>query len=75
MRAITIPVTEVVGVAGFVVPGSAVDVLVTASTPDYKGGSVTKTVLEDVKVLAVGQQVQADKEGRATALYEVVTLE
>ncbi|MGB8786757.1 MAG: Flp pilus assembly protein CpaB [Candidatus Acidiferrales bacterium] len=74
MRAITIPVTEVVGVAGFVVPGSAVDVLVTASTPDNRG-SVTRTVLEDVKVLAVGQQVQADKEGRATAVYDVVTLE
>lgn len=74
MRAITIPVTEVVGVAGFVVPGSAVDVVVTASTPDYKGGSVTKTVLEDVTVLAVGQQVQADKEGKATAPYQVVTV-
>lgn len=57
MRAVTISVTEVKGVAGFVKPGDRVDVLSTFEIPRSGGQSVkkTKTVLQDVLVLASAQ--------------------
>jgi Flp pilus assembly protein CpaB len=60
MRAITIPVTEVKGVAGFVKPGDHVDVLTTFEIPKQDGGDAgkrTKTVLQDVLVLASAQNM------------------
>ena len=66
MRAVSVKVNEVVSVAGFVVPGSHVDVLLTGNpTKDNDPASVsTTTVLEDVQVLAAGQQLQKNKEGQ-----------
>src|SRR5512147_1298958 len=66
MRAVSVKVNEVVSVAGFVVPGSHVDVILTGNpTRDSDPGSVTTTtVLEDVQVLAAGQQLQKNKEGQ-----------
>ena len=60
-RAITVKVNEVVAVAGFALPGSYVDVLVTGK--DAVGQYFTRTVLSRLKVLAVAQQttVEADK--------------
>lgn len=52
MRAITVAVDEVVGVAGFVQPGMTVDVV---STMDVDGETVTKFLLQRVKVLACAQ--------------------
>lgn len=52
MRAITVAVDEVVGVAGFVQPGMTVDVV---STMDLDGQTVTKFLLQKVKVLACAQ--------------------
>jgi pilus assembly protein CpaB len=61
MRAVSVGVDEVVAVAGFVTPGTFVDVLVTGSGP---AGPVTRTILEHIRVLAVGQQLQADSSGK-----------
>src|SRR5207245_267509 len=47
MRAVSVRVNEVIGVAGFVVPGTRVDVLLTGS-PSGSGGERTTTVLEDI---------------------------
>jgi len=71
MRAISVRVDDVVSVAGFVVPGSTVDVLVTGSTPN--GDSVTRTPLQGLRVLAVGQKSEQDREGKPQT-YTVVTL-
>jgi len=72
MRAIALRSDEVVGVAGFLMPGTHVDVLVT-----YKDDShpepVTATVLQDVEVLAAGHQVQPDPSGKPVSV-DVVTL-
>lgn len=57
MRAISASVNDVVAVAGFVTPGSMVDVLATGSTKD--SGNVTKTVLENVRVLAANQRIES----------------
>jgi pilus assembly protein CpaB len=51
MRAVSVKVNEVVGVAGFVVPGSHVDVLVTV---DLKGETTTRSVVSNLRVLAAG---------------------
>src|SRR5579875_414418 len=72
MRAIALRSDEVVGVAGFLLPGTHVDVLVTyhdASRPD----PVTATVLQDAEVLAAGHQVQPDPAGKPASV-DVVTL-
>jgi len=74
MRALSVRVDDVVGVAGFVVPETMVDVLATGDTANTNGGStVTRTILEDVRVLAAGQQITQDKEGKPQAV-SVVTL-
>ena len=70
-RAISVRVDDVVAVAGFVVPGTMVDVLVTGNTPG--GDSITRTILQDLRVLAVGQKSEADREGKPQT-YTVVTL-
>ncbi len=55
MRAVTFPIDQHSGVAGFVAPGSHVDILVTAGSGDDTN---TKPILSDVEVIAVGQTFQ-----------------
>lgn len=65
MRAVAIRVNEIVGVAGFAVPGMRVDVLVSGSPPgSATSGGVTRTLLQDVQVLSAGQNFQKDMEGK-----------
>jgi pilus assembly protein CpaB len=65
MRAVSVSVNDVVGVAGFVTPGTMVDVLVTGNTVGANGGSsVTRTILENIRVLAAGQKMEQDREGK-----------
>jgi pilus assembly protein CpaB len=76
MRAISVKVNEVIGVAGFVVPGTRVDVLVTAKGPSTNATTETRTVLSNVQVLTAGtryDQERATKEGKAIPTT-VVTL-
>ncbi len=74
LRALSVRVDDVVGVAGFVTPGTMVDVLVTGEiNGGATGNSVTRTILEDVRVLAAGQKVEQDKEGKPQTV-SVVTL-
>jgi pilus assembly protein CpaB len=72
MRAASVRSDEVVGVAGFLFPGSHVDVLVT-----FRGDSTavptTQIVLQDVEVLAVGQKTNPEPGGKAESAA-VVTL-
>ncbi len=63
-RAITVRVNDVVGVAGFALPGNYVDVIVNTQEPEAKNTdpqqSISKIVLEKILVLAVAQQVSRD---------------
>ncbi len=65
MRAMTVPVNEVVGVAGFIHPGDFVDVVTTMQTPlNGHSGEMqfrAKVVLQNIKVLAVGEDLMADE--------------
>jgi pilus assembly protein CpaB len=72
MRAIALRSDEVVGVAGFLVPGSHLDVLVTYHS-EISPEPVTATVLQNTVVLAAGHQLEPDPTGK-TADVTVVTL-
>jgi pilus assembly protein CpaB len=72
MRAISVRSDDVVGVAGFLLPNTHVDVLMTyhsVANPDPQ----TLTVLQDVVVLAAGQQIQPRPDGKPISV-NVVTL-
>jgi pilus assembly protein CpaB len=72
MRAISVRSDEVVGVAGFLLPGTHVDLLMTyhsAAAPEPQ----TLTVLQDVVILAAGQQIQPEADGKPISV-NVVTL-
>jgi|SRR5271157_230245 len=64
MRAVSVRVNEVVSVAGFVTPGTRVDVLLTG-TPTGGNDAQTTTVLQDVKVLASGHTLEKSATGEA----------
>jgi len=72
MRAVSVKVNEVVSVAGFVLPGMRVDVLVTLRPPGDAGARTT-TALENIVVLSAGEHIQADASGKAVNV-PVVTL-
>jgi pilus assembly protein CpaB len=64
MRAVSVRVSDVAGVAGFVLPGLRVDVLVTGR-PTGADGTVTTTCLQNILVLSAGQTIQPDGRGQA----------
>jgi pilus assembly protein CpaB len=72
MRAISVRVNDVVGVAGFVLPGMRVDVLVTGRPPD-RGDTETRTVLQNITVLSAGQSIATDGKSQPI-VTPVVTL-
>ena len=65
MRAMAVRVNEIIGVAGFVLPGMRVDVLVTGRPPSGAVSDVTTTVLQNITVLSANQQMQPDNKGQA----------
>jgi pilus assembly protein CpaB len=60
MRALTVAVNVVSGVSGFILPKTRVDVLVTVAPTTKKAENTTKTILQNVEVLAVDQTYQQD---------------
>lgn len=71
MRAIAVKVDQVVGVAGFVLPGMRVDVLISGVPPAGGGGNAgsnnntqVRTVLQNIEVLSAGTDIQKDAEGK-----------
>jgi pilus assembly protein CpaB len=74
MRALSVAVNDVVGVAGFVIPGTMVDVLVTGPiSGSSQQNNITRTILENVRVLAAGQKVEQDRDGKPQTV-PVITL-
>jgi pilus assembly protein CpaB len=71
MKAVTIRVNDVDGVAGFVLPGDRVDIALTRL--DGKGGATTDVVLQNAQVLAIDQV--ADERVAAPSVAKSVTLE
>ena len=65
MRAVAVKVNEVVGVAGFVVPGMRVDVIISGNPPTANNtlGTLSKTVLQNIQVLSAGQKIEKTTDG------------
>ena len=66
MRAVAVRVNDVVGVAGFVVPGMRVDVLISGMPPTAQVGvgPEVRTILQNIQVLSAGQNIQKDASGK-----------
>jgi pilus assembly protein CpaB len=73
MRALTVRVNDIAGVAGFVLPGMRVDVLVTGHPPTTDG-DMTSTVLQNMLVLSAGTTIQPDARGQAIQAPSVTML-
>jgi len=72
MRAVAVHVNEVVGVAGFVVPGMRVDVLISGNPPNAGSqGTLTKTLLQNIEVLSAGQEFKKDVEGKPISVQVI----
>ena len=65
-RAMTVKVDEVVGVSGFIMPGTLVDIVVVTQPPKATGQEemISKIVLQNIKVLASGQNIDKPKNDR-----------
>lgn len=70
-RAMTVKVNEVIGVAGFALPGNRVDIMVSAQ--DDQNKPISKIVLEQILVLAVAQEASRDE--TKPKVVSAVTLE
>ena len=73
MRAVSVKVNDVIGVAGFVVPGSRVDLILSGSPTGGGNAEMAKVILENIQVLAAGQNVANDDNGKPLSV-QVVTL-
>ncbi len=75
MRALSVRVNDVIGVAGYVLPGTHVDVLATVSPTNSPGDMTSKVVLTNVLVLAAGTRIEQDVENNKPISVSVVTLQ
>jgi pilus assembly protein CpaB len=74
MRAVSVRVNEVVGVAGYVLPGNRVDVVATASPTNQSTDMTSKVVLSNVQVLTAGTRLEQDQKDGKPVQVSVVTL-
>jgi pilus assembly protein CpaB len=72
MRAISLSVNEITGVNGFILPGDRVDVLVTVDNVTGSNLAVTKTILQNIEVLASGAKTETRRNTQVTV--QTVTL-
>ncbi|MGH9906079.1 MAG: Flp pilus assembly protein CpaB, partial [Pyrinomonadaceae bacterium] len=66
-RAMTVKVDDVVGISGFIMPGTLVDVVVVIDPAEHQGnqqGPISKIVLQNIKVLANGQNIDKPEDQR-----------
>jgi pilus assembly protein CpaB len=74
LRAVSVRVNEVIGVAGYVLPGTRVDVVTTLSPTDQKVDMTSKVILTNVQVLAAGTKIERDTDKNKPIPVSVVTL-
>lgn len=75
-RAMSVKVDDVIGVAGFIKPGDRVDVMVTIEQQSGRQGQpIAKVILENVKVLAAGTQMERKGKDEEPKPVQVITVE
>ncbi|MEJ2205617.1 MAG: Flp pilus assembly protein CpaB [Gemmatimonadota bacterium] len=73
MRALSVKVDEVIGVAGFVTPQTRVDVILTM-TPQGTKDPASKVILQNIQALAAGQEIRKNEEGEPMIVAVVTVL-
>lgn len=75
-RAVAVRVNEIIGVAGFVLPGMLVDVIILGSPPGATStqGTLSRTLLQKVQILSAGQDIKKDNEGKPISVPVVTML-
>lgn len=73
-RAVSVRVDDVISIAGFVLPGTRVDVLVTLDQGNQQGNPVTKIVLQNIAVLTSGQVIERDLNGEPNQVTVITML-
>jgi pilus assembly protein CpaB len=71
---VSVRVNEVIGVAGYVLPGTRVDVLATVNPGDQRQDITSKVILTNVQVLAAGTKIERDVRDNKPTPVSVVTL-
>jgi pilus assembly protein CpaB len=76
-RAMTVKVDDVVGISGFIMPGTMVDVVVVIDPEEHAGmqNPISKIVLQNIKVLANGQNIDKPDDQREANSVKAVTLQ
>lgn len=74
-RAMSVKVDDVIGVAGFIKPGDRVDVMVTLEQAGGREKTVSKMMLENLKVLAAGTQMERKGKDEEPKPVQVITVE
>lgn len=74
MRALAIRVDEVVGISGFVIPGTRVDVLLTMARAPGSKETMTRILMQNVPTIAAGQTIQRDAEGKPIQVPVITVL-
>jgi pilus assembly protein CpaB len=74
LRAVSVRVNEVIGVAGYVLPGTHVDVVATLSPNDQRPEMTSKVILSNVQVLTSGTKIDRDTDKNKPVAVSVVTL-
>jgi pilus assembly protein CpaB len=74
LRAVSVRVNEVIGVAGYVLPGTRVDVVATVSPSGQSSDMTSKVILTNVQVLAAGTKIERDTDSNKPIPVSVVTM-
>src|SRR5476651_382550 len=74
LRAVSVRVNEVIGVAGYVLPGTRVDVVATVSPSQQAADMTSKVILTNVQVLAAGTKIDRETDKNKPMPVSVVTL-
>jgi pilus assembly protein CpaB len=74
LRAVSVRVNDIIGVAGYVLPGARVDVVATVSPTGQNTDMTSKVVLTNVQVLAAGTKIERDTDRNKPIPVSVVTL-
>lgn len=72
-RAVSTEISVATGAGGFILPNDRVDVIMVRRSD--KGGFLTENILENIRILAIDQRIEEDKEGNRTAVGSTATLE
>jgi pilus assembly protein CpaB len=74
MRAVSVAVDQIIGVAGFVTPSTRVDVMLTMNEAQGTKEPATRVIMQNVKTLAAGQSIVQDKEGKPQTVSVLTVL-